>query len=115
MLYIPPNLTAYKPLIVVIDIISGQLLGTDQKGGLSVPIVNGEPRVFLPLSLHRGQEVAQGEWFKEPMTLDTSAGVKNGHGQEGGRSPGGEGRHSAKTPSFGRMMSWLGMGSGGKA
>lgn len=126
VIYVPPSYTAYKPLMVVIDIISGQLLGTDQKGGLSVPIVNGEPRVFLPLVLHRkqGDEVKVGEWYREPMVLDTSVkGAMGGDRQSPGGgagaggspgSPGSPGRHSAKTPSFGRVMSWLGMGSGGK-
>ena len=111
--YLPQAQTGYKPLLVVIDVISGQVLGTDQKGGLSVPIVNGEPRVFLPLALHRGQSVSVGEWYKEPMSLDWGNNVGGGGGGSG--SPGSPGRHTAKTPSFGRVMSWLGMGSGGKS
>lgn len=106
VLQISPAQTGYRPLIPVIDIISGHVFATDSKGGLTVPIIAGQPRVFLPLSLHRGLE---GEWAGRPAMGRIDTDVKTPSGSPG--SPGREGRH-AKSPSFGRVMSWLGMNKG---
>lgn len=107
--YVAPAHTGYKPLLPVIDVISGHIYATDPRGGLSVPIVNGEPRIFMPLSIHRGQQLPSSEWMgMAPVRVDT--GEKMGSGQGAGAGPVSP-KHAGKSPSFGRMMSWLGMGS----
>ncbi|BEI88484.1 uncharacterized protein CcaverHIS019_0112020 [Cutaneotrichosporon cavernicola] len=56
--YLPAMLTTYAPSMAVVDALSGQIFATDPQGGLSVPIVSGEPRVFLPLGTWEGRKVA---------------------------------------------------------
>ncbi|RXK37283.1 hypothetical protein M231_05425 [Tremella mesenterica] len=62
VVHVPSMLTSYKPLLPVIDVISGQIFSTDPRGGLSVPLLNGEPRVFLPLNIHLGDGVKAELW-----------------------------------------------------
>ena len=69
-LYLSPMQTSYRPLLPIIDIISGQIFSTDPRGGLSLVIVRGEPRVFLPLDVHLGQDMTS--WVQVPV-VDTSA------------------------------------------
>lgn len=108
VLPISPSQTGYKPLIPVIDIISGHVFATDQKGGLTVPIIAGQPRVFMPLSVHRGLE---GEWAATSGMARIDTDVRT----PGSSAPGSpkEGSKHVKSPSFGRMMSWLGMNKSG--
>lgn len=109
VLSILPTQTGYKPLLPIIDIISGHIFATDQKGGLTIPIIAGQPRVFMPLSVHRGLE---GDWAATPGQARIDTNMKTPGGSAPG-SPNAEGgRHMAKSPSFGRMMSWLGMNKG---
>ena len=71
-LYIPPSQTGFKPLLPIIDVLSGQILSTDPRGGLTVPVVGGEPRVFLPLGVYRGgDEASASHWAARPMSIDT--------------------------------------------
>jgi alpha-amylase len=108
--YIPPQQTGYKPLLPLIDIISGQILSTDPRGGISVPIVRGEPRVLVPLPVHL-EEASKEVWEKE-IKLDVE--VKT-PGPSSPASPGspGIGIHR-RTPSLGRVLSWLGSVGGSK-
>lgn len=74
-----------------------------------MPIVNGEPRVFMPLEMHRGLQMQVADW--QAPRVETDVKGANGYGQgQGHGSPASPGRHPGKSPSFGRMMSWLGMG-----
>jgi alpha-amylase len=109
VLPLTPAQTGYRPLIPVIDILSGHVFATDARGGLTVPIIAGQPRVFLPLSLHRGLE---GEWAAVPGQLRIDTDVRT-PGSASPGSPSKEGSRHGKQPSFGRMMSWLGMNKGG--
>lgn len=54
--YLPSAVTTYGPRMAVVDALSGQIFATDPQGGLSVPIVSGEPRVFLPMSIWEGRQ-----------------------------------------------------------
>lgn len=56
--YLPSAVTTYAPRMAVVDALSGQIFGTDPQGGLSVPIVSGEPRVFLPMAIWEGRQAA---------------------------------------------------------
>jgi alpha-amylase len=56
--YLPSAVTTFAPRMAVVDALSGQIFATDPHGGLSVPIVSGEPRVFLPLGIWEGRQVA---------------------------------------------------------
>src|SRR4051794_25216602 len=65
--HVSPVQTSYKSLLPIIDVISGQILSTDPRGGLTVPIINGEPRVFLPLSVYRDPSgTAKESWGAPP-------------------------------------------------
>jgi len=77
-IYVEPLQTSFKPLTPVIDIITGQIFSTDPKGGLTVSIVGGEPRVFLPLSVYRDPTgTAVGTWLGvQKLHMDTSVGQK---------------------------------------
>ncbi|ODO01867.1 hypothetical protein L198_02595 [Cryptococcus wingfieldii CBS 7118] len=112
--YIPPEQTGYRGELAVVDVVSGQVFGTDPKGGLSVPIVNGEPRVFLPLGVWKGK-VEDGEWQRKEVEEKSELGLGLGMGQGLGarsssRSPPGSPRLAT---SLGAMVSWLGNKNGG--
>jgi alpha-amylase len=90
-IYLPPQQTGYKPLLPIIDILSTQIFSTDPRGGLTIPIVNGEPRVLLPLAVHLKQATKE-EWENTIKVV---------------------GVHR-RTPSLGRVLSWLGGVAGSK-
>lgn len=70
-IYLAPSQTGYKALLPLVDVLSGQILATDPRGGLTVPIIRGEPRVFLPLGLYRGgQSAATTEWEATSMRIE---------------------------------------------
>jgi alpha-amylase len=101
VLHLAPGQTGYKPLIPVIDVLTEQIFATDPRGGLTVPIVGGQPRVFLPLAVHRGA-ASKSVWQGSALVkVDTSVAQDS----KGHSTPGGSHR---KTPSFGRVLSWLG-------
>jgi len=106
-IYLPPQQTGFKPLLPVIDVLTGQILSTDPRGGLTIPILKGEPRVILPLSVHL--EKATRESWENTIKVDTD--IKAPTSNPG--SPGSPGVHR-KTPSLGRVLSWLGSVGGSK-
>ena len=77
-IYVEPLQTSFKPLTPVVDVISGQIFSTDPRGGLTVTILGGEPRVFLPLSVYRDPtNTAVGTWKSaEKLHMDTNVGQK---------------------------------------
>jgi alpha-amylase len=102
--------TAYKPLIAIIDVLSAQILLTDPNGGLTVPIVHGQPRVFLPLGVWEGRGDAAAS-LAPGWRVDTA---------ESGRVPSsvtGSGSGSwaghRKKPSLTAVMNWFNLGHGG--
>nr|WRH23614.1 alpha-amylase [Naematelia aurantialba] len=105
--YVAPSQTGYKPLLPLIDVVSGQILSTDPRGGLTVPLVAGEPRVFLPLSLHR-DPASTDAWAATPMRIDIGAGTKSGPS-----SPGSPRSAHWKRGSLDRVMSFFAGGAGG--
>ncbi|WVO14907.1 hypothetical protein L204_102547 [Cryptococcus depauperatus] len=74
VVYLSPDKTGWKGSIAIVDVVTGQIFGTDPQGGLSVTIVNGSPRVFLPLSVHRGNS-ASSEWLPERKKTITGLGM----------------------------------------
>jgi alpha-amylase len=64
----------------VIDILSGQVCATDPKGSLTVAIVAGEPRVFLPLAVYRSQGIVPKESWLGGLKVDTDVATLNGSG-----------------------------------
>lgn len=107
-LYITSAQTGFKPLIPVIDVLSGHVISTDPRGGLSVPILGGQPRVFLPLSVHSGVS-PKAEWQATFMGIDTKV------RQAGPSSPASPGGTSMRLrPSLGGVISWFGSMSGMK-
>ncbi|WVQ81037.1 hypothetical protein IAT38_003144 [Cryptococcus sp. DSM 104549] len=107
--YLTPAQTGLKPLLPVIDVLSGQVFATDPQGGLAVPIVAGDARVFLPLAVHRGV-VSKDAWVAVPQPQPIK--TKGGGRLQGPRSPGSP-RGEGKRPGFGSMMSWFGGGGHG--
>lgn len=106
-IYLSPQQTGYKPLLPVIDVLSEQLFSTDPRGGLTIPLISGEPRVILPLSVHRGI-TSKELWASVPPKLDLeSLNRLPSPRSPGGGSPGSPGSHR-KRPSLTGMMSWLG-------
>jgi alpha-amylase len=105
VLYIPPTQTGYKPLLPVIDVLTEQILATDPHGGLTVPIIAGQPRVFLPLAVHKNLATKEAWLGITPVKIDTS--VVTGQGE--GKTPVTPGAAHRRTPSLGhRVLSWLG-------
>lgn len=105
-LYVTSLQSGYKPLLPVIDITTGQIFTTDPRGGLAVPIVAGEPRVFLPLSVHRDPAGTEMESWYHTVRIDVNSGLQASPSLS--VSP-----TSPLSPSKGRarrMMSWLGSG-----
>lgn len=96
--YIPK--TGYAPLIPVIDVLTGQVSATDPHGGLSVVLLSGEPRVFLPLSIWEGrnsvwqavQSVKSGVNQASPARQHSVPRQPEAHG---------------KSSSFGSVFGWL--------
>jgi alpha-amylase len=78
VLYITSDKSGYKPLMPVIDILSGHVYATDPKGALTVAIIAGEPRVFLPLAVYRSQGIVPKEVWLAGLKVDTE--VANGNG-----------------------------------
>lgn len=114
-IYISPQQTGFKPMLPIIDVLSGQIFSTDPRGGLSIPIIAGEPRVFLPLAVYRGEANAE-IWQAPParVDIDTVSSGRSGSGSTSPRSPGsgrslGEGR---KRPGFGSVIGFFGSRSG---
>ena len=101
--YLSPHQTAYKPLLPIIDVLSGQIFSTDPRGGLTIPILMGEPRVFLPLAVYHG--VTREEVWASAMRVDTDA---IGAVTAPPLSPGSTHR---KRASLGAVISWLGGGT----
>ncbi|ORY31951.1 glycoside hydrolase superfamily [Naematelia encephala] len=109
-IYMAPSQTGYKPLLPIIDVLSEQILSTDPRGGLTVPIVSGQPRVFLPLSLYRDKSSTE-SWAPNPMRIDNiETGSKSGHGSP--TSPTSPHAHW-KRGSLDRVFSFFGSVSGG--
>lgn len=97
--YLPGAFTTYAPLIPVVDVLTGTILATDPGGGIAVPIVNGEPRVLMPLSVWEGRGAAW-QSTREPI----SPAVASPQRRKGPRSSnGGHSRGSSKSSVF----SWL--------
>ncbi len=105
-IYVSPQQTSYKPLLPVIDILTGQVFSTDPRGGLTIPILASEPRVFLPLTVHQG--IASKEAWAAVIKVDEE--VK----QVQSSSPGSPGLRHGKRPSFSSVISWLGVGRDSK-
>lgn len=87
-IYLSPIQTGYKPLIPVIDVLSGQIFSTDPRGGLSVPVLRGEPRVFLPLDVYNDPSRVAMESWNNVVRLDIDAAVGNGVSAKSPKSPG---------------------------
>lgn len=94
VVHVTPEKTGYKPLMAVIDVLSGHVYATDPKGALSVAMVAGEPRVFLPLAVFRSQGIVPKEVWTGGLKLDTDVMAVNG-----AKSPPSAHR---KSPSVGR-------------
>jgi len=94
-IYLSPRQTAYKPLLPIIDILSNQIYST---------LVAGEPRVFLPLSVHRG--VASEETWSGEVKVEDEVKVASSSSP----SPAAH----RKRPSFGAMISRWGVGRDSK-
>ena len=82
VLHITSDKTGYKALMPVIDILSGHVYATDPKGSLTVAIVAGEPRVFLPLSVYRSQGIVPKESWLAGLTVNTDIVTPNGAGSK---------------------------------
>nr|XP_031863707.1 uncharacterized protein CI109_000959 [Kwoniella shandongensis]KAA5530779.1 hypothetical protein CI109_000959 [Kwoniella shandongensis] len=109
-LHLSPEQTGFKPLLPVIDVVTNQIFSTDPRGGLTVTLVDGEPRVFLPLAVHRGI-TSKDQWASVPLPK-LELGELLGKRQSPLNSPGSPRSH-LKRPSLGGMMSWF--SSGGKS
>ena len=94
-IHLTPQQTGYRPLLPVIDVLSSQIFATDHQGGLTVPIVRGEPRVFLPLTVHGGAVAKEG-WAStvREETRGRAATPSDTH---------------RKRSSLGSVISWLGV------
>jgi len=103
-IYLSPRQTAYKSLLPIIDILSNQIYSTDPRGGITIPLVAGEPRVFLPLSVHRG--VASEETWSGEVKVKDEVKVASSSSP----SPAAH----RKRPSFGAMISRWGVGRDSK-
>lgn len=92
--------------MAVIDVLTGHVYATDPKGALTVVIVAGEPRVFLPLAVYRSQGIVPKEIWIGGLKIDTDTMAIDGVGN-GVKSPGSAHR---KTPSQnkGRMFGLFG-------
>lgn len=104
VLHIGPEKTGYKPLMPVIDVLTGHVYATDPKGALTVAIVAGEPRVFLPLAVYRSQGIVPKEvWVGGGLKLDTDVMALNG-----AKSPGSPHRKTPSQGGRGRMFGLFG-------
>ncbi|WVR03431.1 hypothetical protein IAU60_000422 [Kwoniella sp. DSM 27419] len=103
--HIPPAQTGFKPLLPLIDVLSGQIFSTGPDGGLTVSLVVGEPRVFLPLSVHRGISSKEA-WAPALPKLELSS-LSRLSGPNSPSSP-----SHRKRPSLAGMMSWFSSRSG---
>ncbi|KAK4684870.1 hypothetical protein P7C73_g5293, partial [Tremellales sp. Uapishka_1] len=92
--------TSYGPSLLVIDVLSKQIYLTDKTGGLSIPIENGEPRVFLPLSVFKGISPKE-EWsmLAQPIRPRLWRPTPSGRG----------GRPQRKTTSWSGVLGWFGV------
>ncbi|ORX34604.1 glycoside hydrolase superfamily [Kockovaella imperatae] len=108
-IYLSPLQTGYKPLLPVIDTISGQIFSTDPRGGLTIAIVRGEPRVFLPLCVHLGQAEGVTSWASMPLSVDTNI-ISKRPTLGSPSSP-----KAKRGTSMTNLFSWLGHGKGGSS
>ncbi|WRT63429.1 uncharacterized protein IL334_000334 [Kwoniella shivajii] len=103
-MYLAPTQTSFKPMLPIIDVLSGQIFSTDPQGGLTVSLVNGEPRVFLPLSVQRGP-AGKEKWAAIlPQTDLSSSSKANSPG-----SPVSPGGHRLR-PSLSGIIGWWSSG-----
>ncbi|WWC57906.1 uncharacterized protein I303_100441 [Kwoniella dejecticola CBS 10117] len=106
-IHLSPQQTGFKPLLPVMDVLTGQIFSTDPQGGLTVSLVKGEPRVFLPLAVHRG--LADKElWAAVPPPLKIDIHTSGRLG-----SPGSPGGHRLR-PSLSGLMGWWSSSGRGK-
>lgn len=97
-MYVAPAQTGFKGLLPVIDVISGQIFSTDPRGGLTVSIIAGEPRVFMPLSVYSDPAATiVGSWASA-IKIDTEV-------TTGNKSPRSSGVPSPSSPSAWRSRS----------
>jgi alpha-amylase len=82
VLHVTSDKTGYKALMPVIDILSGHVYATDPKGSLTIVIIAGEPRVFLPLSIYRSQGIVPKESWLAGLKVDTDIASPNGSGSK---------------------------------
>ncbi|WWC85608.1 uncharacterized protein L201_000472 [Kwoniella dendrophila CBS 6074] len=102
-IHLSPSQTGFKPLLPIIDVLSGQIFSTDPKGGLTVSLVHGEPRVFLPLTVHRGL-AGKELWATVPQPkLDINQATSFRLPSPG--SPGSPSGHRLR-PSLSGLMGW---------
>ncbi|KAL7418971.1 hypothetical protein Q5752_006655 [Cryptotrichosporon argae] len=100
--YLPVSQTAYRPRMAVIDVLSGELTATDPQGGLSVVVVAGQPRVYIPLAVWDDAAAPAAAWMRETERDKAKAREKEAPA-----------RH-ARAASLQAALSWFGMGSSAK-
>ncbi|OCF41740.1 hypothetical protein I317_04444 [Kwoniella heveanensis CBS 569] len=106
-IYLNPSQTGFKPLLPLVDVLTGQIFSTDPRGGLTVTLVSGQPRVFLPLSVYNGISTREAWEALPPPKLDIGSISRFPNGSSNGlNSPGSPSSHR-KRPSLGAMMSWF--------
>ena len=111
-MYVAPAQTGFKPLLPVIDVLTGQIFATDPKGGLTVVIVAGEPRVFLPLDVFRDPAKARIDSWAAPVRIDSSVGSRSGPSSP--VSPNASNPNSPRRRTPRSMMSFFGRSKGGE-
>jgi len=82
VLHIGNDKTGYRPSMPVIDILSGHVYATDPQGSLTVVIIAGEPRVFLPLSIYRSQGIVPKESWLAGLQVNTDLATLNAVGSK---------------------------------
>jgi alpha-amylase len=82
VVHIGSDKSGYKASMPVIDILTGQAYATDPKGSLSVAIIAGEPRVFLPLAIYRSQGIVPKEVWLAGLKVDTNVVARNDAGSK---------------------------------
>lgn len=105
-LYVTPGQTGFKPLLPVIDVLTGQIFSTDPQGGLPLAIVAGEPRVFMPLAVHRDPAgTTVGSWTGG-VRIELGSGAKSGPSSPSSQSGSNPSSPRRRTPRS--MMSFFG-------
>ena len=105
-LYVTPAQTGLKPLLPVIDILTGQIFSTDPRGGLTVAIVAGEPRVFLPLAVYKNPSGVQVDSWMGGVKIDQVTSGRSG--QSSPSSPNNQSPNSPRRRTPRSMMSFFG-------